>query len=281
MQTKTINIKKRKFLAFLAMLPIAAFAQGTGLQGISSTAEGLGNYIPVMQGLCFALAAVTGIAGSLYAYYQVQKGNEPQKYVMVTVGSAMTFVLAAIFLPHFFGYSYSINKGGIAQNVSNNGNSSSDELAHQPSAPLITEIPDPSDPRWEHEVNAKMVLENYGGSNNNNPSEGKIDLYELYSEYTSHSKKPDFDQYINDAIILIERNNYDFNAATAAADADYWSISRYFAEHPGETAPYGPSEYYKIFLATEYLQTIIPDVTYWRYAGNIEPPPSSWVNAFW
>ena len=122
----------------LAVLP--AVAQDAGLQGITSTTEGVGNYIPVMQGLCFVIAAAAGIAGSVYAYYQVQKGEQPEKYVVGTVGSAMTFVVMALFLPQFFGYTSSPSEGLMAQNSGSGGGDST--------SAIITEIPDINDPVW-------------------------------------------------------------------------------------------------------------------------------------
>lgn len=135
------NIDKKIFFIFLSILfPAALSAQEAGLQGITSTTEGVGNYIPVVQGLCFVIAAAIGIAGSVYAYYQVQKGEQPEKYVVGTVGSAMTFVVMALFLPQFFGYTSSPSEGLMAQNSGSVGGDST--------SAIITEIPDINDPVW-------------------------------------------------------------------------------------------------------------------------------------
>ncbi len=270
MQKAITNIDKKIFFIFLSILfPAALSAQEAGLQGITSTTEGVGNYIPVVQGLCFVIAAAIGIAGSVYAYYQVQKGEQPEKYVVGTVGSAMTFVVMALFLPQFFGYTSSPSEGLIAQNGGGGGDSTS---------AIDTSIPDMDDPRWQTEVTRLQILEEYGTNNNN-----VIDIFGLYDEYTSrfpNSLKGCFKSpsILLDAIDFVGQYGFDFNLAESVADANAWQAAQQQAA--GLNPPLGCSYYMDISSAIYHLRNICKDVTWWRYSGEISPPPSEWCAKF-
>ena len=282
MKTLNINIVKKLFFIFLTTLfPAALCAQNTGLEGISSTAEGLGNYIPVVQALCFVIAATIGVAGSVYAYYRVQKGEEPQKYVMMTVGSAMMFVVTAIILPQFFGYQSSPSEGMIAQNTTGGSGGSSSDGGDQTTSAIDTEIPDINDPAWAEQSTAKDIMKQYASDDRGNIS---FDL--LMFEYTGFTNQP-FTKYHNinygflaEAENLLASCNYNFDEAYVKAVADYEFWARYQTENPDWTAPFMAHDYLVIAQNIQSMQFLATDVTWWKRTGNYEPAPQYWIDKF-
>lgn len=271
MQKAITNIDKKIFFIFLSILfPAALSAQEAGLQGITSTAEGVGNYIPVVQGLCFVIAAAIGIAGSVYAYYQVQKGEQPEKYVVGTVGSAMTFVVMALFLPQFFGYTSSPSEGLIAQNSGSGGSDST--------SAIDTEIPDISDLRWTEDYNADGLIKKYISLDENGNSRGLPNLRrELLAE------RP----YIDDDREWLSSSRYNSAAHYIYANPDYAdftnaraSITQNYLYYLNKNNTSAARIWGQILDACERYAEAAAYVTWWEYSGTKTDPPTDWLNKF-
>ena len=115
---------KKRFFAISVSLPLAAssFAQ-TGMSGLSDAADGVGSYLPYVQALCYAIAAVIAVVGAVGVYLSMQTvPQQTSKRIMMTVGSCLTFVFMAIDLPQFFGLDGSYTSGS-------DGNTGSNETA--------------------------------------------------------------------------------------------------------------------------------------------------------
>ena len=97
-------ITKRLFSIIFAMpMAVSSFAD-SGLSGLSDAADGVGSYLPYVQGVCYVIAAVIAVAGAMSIYLSMQTNpNQIRKRMMMTVGSCMCFVLMATALPQFFG----------------------------------------------------------------------------------------------------------------------------------------------------------------------------------
>ena len=55
-------ITKRLFSIIFAMpMAVSSFAD-SGLSGLSDAADGVGSYLPYVQGVCYAIAAVIAVA---------------------------------------------------------------------------------------------------------------------------------------------------------------------------------------------------------------------------
>ncbi len=125
-------------IMLLTVLPLSA--QEVGVDAVSSAGNNISGYMLVVRALCFALAGIVAIGGGYTCYYAMLQGQEIRKRVIMTVGSAMTFVMMALFLPQFFGYTSSPSEGLMAQNSGSGGGDST--------SAIITEIPDINDPVW-------------------------------------------------------------------------------------------------------------------------------------
>lgn len=269
MKKAITNIDKKIFFIFLSILfPAALSAQEAGLQGITSTTEGVGNYIPVVQGLCFVIAAAIGIAGSVYAYYQVQKGEQPEKYVVGTVGSAMTFVVMALFLPQFFGYTSSPSEGLIARSSSGGDSTSA----------IDTEIPDIYDLRWTEDYNADGLMKKYISVDENGNSRSlPILRQELLAErpYIDDNREWLSSYRYNYASMYIYANpNYaDFTNARASITQNY--LYHLNKNNTSQTRIWG-----QILDAFERYAEAAAYVTWWEYSGTKTDPPTDWLNKF-
>ena len=74
------------------------------LGGISTVAEEIVKYVPVMVKLCYAIAGVVAIIGAISVY--IAMNNEEQdvkKKIMMVVGACLFLIAAAQALPLFFG----------------------------------------------------------------------------------------------------------------------------------------------------------------------------------
>ena len=102
-------ITKRLFSIIFAMpMAVSSFAD-SGLSGLSDAADGVGSYLPYVQGVCYAIAAVIAVA--------------------MTVGSCMCFVLMATALPQFFGVDGSGSSTGGSSGSSTGSGTSDGFLA--------------------------------------------------------------------------------------------------------------------------------------------------------
>ena len=101
-------------VAMLAILlvsgPAARMAQNTagdytaGTNALTTVAEEIAKYVPIMVKLCYAIAGVVAIVGAISVY--IAMNNEEQdvkKKIMMVVGACIFLIAAAQALPLFFG----------------------------------------------------------------------------------------------------------------------------------------------------------------------------------
>ena len=114
-----LMITKRLFSIIFAMpMAVSSFAD-SGLSGLSDAADGVGSYLPYVQGVCYAIAAVIAVAGAMSIYLSMQTNpNQIRKRI------CMCFVLMATALPQFFGVDGSgSSTGGSSSSSTGSGNS--------------------------------------------------------------------------------------------------------------------------------------------------------------
>lgn len=99
-----------KMLAFMLLVGTPAMAQSTagdysaGTSALSTVAEEIVKYVPIMVKLCYAIAGVVAIVGAISVY--IAMNNEEQdvkKKIMMVVGACIFLIAAAQALPLFFG----------------------------------------------------------------------------------------------------------------------------------------------------------------------------------
>lgn len=101
-------------VAMLAILlvsgPAALMAQNTagdytaGTNALTTVAEEIAKYVPIMVKLCYAIAGVVAIVGAISVY--IAMNNEEQdvkKKIMMVVGACIFLIAATQALPLFFG----------------------------------------------------------------------------------------------------------------------------------------------------------------------------------
>ena len=102
--------KKMQLLAFMLLSGTVAIAQNSagdysaGTNALSSVAEEIAKYVPIMVKLCYAIAGVVAIVGAISVY--IAMNNEEQdvkKKMMMVVGACIFLIAAAKALPLFFG----------------------------------------------------------------------------------------------------------------------------------------------------------------------------------
>lgn len=90
--------------------PAALMAQNTagdytaGTNALTTVAEEIAKYVPIMVKLCYAIAGVVAIVGAISVY--IAMNNEEQdvkKKIMMVVGACIFLIAAAQALPLFFG----------------------------------------------------------------------------------------------------------------------------------------------------------------------------------
>ena len=75
-----------------------------GTNALSTVAEEIAKYVPIVVKLCYAIAGVVAIVGAISVY--IAMNNEEQdvkKKIMMVVGACIFLVAAAQALPLFFG----------------------------------------------------------------------------------------------------------------------------------------------------------------------------------
>ena len=101
---------KVKMLAIMLLSGTTAMAQNSagdysaGTSALSTVAEEIAKYVPIMVKLCYAIAGVVAIVGAISVY--IAMNNEEQdvkKKIMMIVGACVFLVAAAQALPLFFG----------------------------------------------------------------------------------------------------------------------------------------------------------------------------------
>ena len=109
---KTImQVSTKVRMLIIALLGgIPAMAQSTagdysaGTTALSTVAEEIVKYVPVMVKLCYAIAGVVAIIGAISVY--IAMNNEEQdvkKKIKMVVGACLFLIAAAQALPLFFG----------------------------------------------------------------------------------------------------------------------------------------------------------------------------------
>lgn len=93
-------------MLLLVVVTVSADAQNidSGVQAITKSTDALKKYLPVVIKLCYVLAGIVAILGSISVY--IKMNNEEQdvkKSIMMIVGACIFFVAAAQALPLFFG----------------------------------------------------------------------------------------------------------------------------------------------------------------------------------
>lgn len=106
------NPSKMMMFALMLLSGTAAMAQSTagdysaGTTALSTVAEEIIKYVPIMVKLCYAIAGVVAIVGAISVY--IAMNNEEQdvkKKIMMVVGACIFLIAAAQALPLFFGIS--------------------------------------------------------------------------------------------------------------------------------------------------------------------------------
>ena len=102
--------KVAMFAIMLLTAPAALMAQNTagdytaGTNALTTVAEEIAKYVPIMVKLCYAIAGVVAIVGAISVY--IAMNNEEQdvkKKIMMVVGACIFLIAAAQALPLFFG----------------------------------------------------------------------------------------------------------------------------------------------------------------------------------
>ena len=103
---------KVKMLCLMLLGVTTAMAQSSagdysaGTSALSTVAEEIAKYVPIVVKLCYAIAGVVAIVGAISVY--IAMNNEEQdvkKKIMMVVGACIFLIAAAQALPLFFGIS--------------------------------------------------------------------------------------------------------------------------------------------------------------------------------
>ena len=102
--------RARAFALALLVGGTAAFAQNTagdytaGTSALSTVAEEIAKYVPIVVKLCYAIAGVVAIIGAISVYIAMNNDEQDvKKKIMMVVGACIFLVAAAQALPLFFG----------------------------------------------------------------------------------------------------------------------------------------------------------------------------------
>ena len=107
-----VSLKVAMLALMLLSAPAALMAQNTagdytaGTNALTTVAEEIAKYVPIMVKLCYAIAGVVAIVGAISVY--IAMNNEEQdvkKKIMMVVGACIFLIAAAQALPLFFGIS--------------------------------------------------------------------------------------------------------------------------------------------------------------------------------
>lgn len=108
--TASASMKMQMLLIMLLCGVTSLMAQNTagdytaGTNALSTVAEEIAKYVPIMVKLCYAIAGVVAIVGAISVY--IAMNNEEQdmkKKIMMVVGACIFLIAAAQALPLFFG----------------------------------------------------------------------------------------------------------------------------------------------------------------------------------
>ena len=143
----------KKIFSFIAMASLWSPIYADAItDGISNAGDAAYSYTPYVQAIAFVLACIMGIVGAFVIYYAIAN-NAPdvKKRILTWGGSCMTMLCMAIALPGFFGYQEGLGSGALAD--AGIGSGSGRFTGGDNYGRIITEIPDPDDPRWRPDPN--------------------------------------------------------------------------------------------------------------------------------
>ncbi len=139
-------MKKRTVLSLVLVLISSNTFAEDGFSGLSDAAEGIGTYLPYIQGLCYAIASVIAVIGALSIYMGMHTAPQQiTKRIMMTVGSCLCFISLATALPLFFGLDGSGSTSGDSSSTSSSEGSSDSFLSSDnggiSQSGILTQIP--------------------------------------------------------------------------------------------------------------------------------------------
>ena len=138
----------KKIFSFIAMASLWSPIYADAItDGISNAGDAAYSYTPYVQAFAFVIACVMGIVGAFVIYYAIANdAPDVKKRILTWGGSCMTMLCMAIALPGFFDYQEGLGSGALADagTIPGFGNYTGGDNYGR----IITEIPDPDDPRW-------------------------------------------------------------------------------------------------------------------------------------
>lgn len=143
----------KKIFSFITMTSLWSPIYADAItDGISNAGDAAYSYTPYVQAIAFVLACVMGIVGAFVIYYAIANdAPDVKKRILTWVGSCMTMLCMAIALPGFFDYQEGLGSGALAD--AGIGSGSGRFTGGDNYGRIITEIPDPDDPRWRPDPN--------------------------------------------------------------------------------------------------------------------------------
>lgn len=103
------GVKKRAIAVTLTMLcacmqVIYAQDSGAGIKAITKVTQDITKYIPAVQQLLYAIAAIVGLGGVVTIFIKMNnEENDIKKTIMLVVGSCVMLIAMATAMPMFFG----------------------------------------------------------------------------------------------------------------------------------------------------------------------------------
>lgn len=143
----------KKIFSFITMTSLWSPIYADAItDGISNAGDAAYSYTPYVQAIAFVLACVMGIVGAFVIYYAIANdAPDVKKRILTWGGSCMTMLCMAIALPGFFDYQEGLGSGALAD--AGIGSGSGRFTGGDNYGRIITEIPDPDDPRWRPDPN--------------------------------------------------------------------------------------------------------------------------------
>ena len=92
------------FMVTVAFAQNAAGDYSAGTSALSQVTTEIAKYVPVAVKLCYAIAGVVAVVGSISVYIKMNnEENDVKKSIMMLVGACIFLIAAAQALPLFFG----------------------------------------------------------------------------------------------------------------------------------------------------------------------------------
>ncbi len=102
------NFFAKKNVRVLSLAAVAALAFSTNAEaqiatGLTSATQEIGKYIPIVQKLCYAIAALIFLVGGLSIFTKMSNGDQDVKSsIMLYVGGALFLIVAGTIAPTIF-----------------------------------------------------------------------------------------------------------------------------------------------------------------------------------